>query len=89
MAYPPGQGKSGMYFMELWRGYLEEFAEREGDIEGQIIVGAYSSVEILTTLAQTLDRAGRFRDLIDQRITQFREADKQAGIFEDRLLRNG
>jgi hypothetical protein len=86
MIYPPGQGKSGNYLMKLWREYLGQYADREGDVEGQIIVGANYTVEILTALSRTLDGKRRYKDLIDQRITLFREGTKQAGVFEDRLL---
>ena len=86
MVYPPGQGKSGQYLMELWRGYLEQYADSEGDVEGQIIVGANFTVEILTALSQTLDSENRYRELIDQRIDLFQEGKRRAGTFEDRLL---
>jgi len=86
MFYPAGQGKSGDQLMELWRQYLERYADREGNIEGQIIVGAYSTVEILSVLSQTLDGDDLYRDLIDQRIALFEEGRRRAEIFEDCLL---
>jgi hypothetical protein len=86
MVYPPGQGKSGRYLMKLWRRYLEKYADMDGDIEGQIIVGANLTVEILTALSRTLDGNDRYKDIIDQRIAIFRTGTKQARIFEDRLL---
>jgi hypothetical protein len=86
MIYPPGQGKSGDYLMKLWREYLEQYADREGDVEGQIIVGANYTVEILTAFSRTLDGKKRYKALIDQRITLFREGTRRAGVFEDRLL---
>ncbi|MBN2319649.1 MAG: hypothetical protein JXR49_11255 [Acidobacteria bacterium] len=72
--------------MNLWRKYLERYADLDGDVEGQIIVGANFTVEILTALSRTLDGGDRYKDLIDQRIAIFHEGTKQAGIFEDRLL---
>jgi len=72
--------------MKLWREYLEQYADREGDIEGQVIVGANCTVEILTALSRTLDGKKRYKEIIDQRIALFYEGNKQAGAFEDRLL---
>jgi len=86
MVYPPGEGESGQYLMQLWREYLESYADREGDIEGQIIVGANCTVEILSALSHTLDGDNLYRDLIDQRTAIFRQGNKQAEAFEDRLL---
>jgi hypothetical protein len=86
MTYPPGQGKSGSYLMQLWRDYLESYADREGDIEGQVIVGADFTVEILTALARTLDGENLYQDLIDERSALFQEGLRQAEVFEDRLL---
>ena len=59
--------------MQLWRDYLEQYADREGDVEGQTIVAAYSTVEVLTCLSRTLDKKDRYRDIIDQRIALFHE----------------
>ncbi len=86
MVYPPGQGKSGNFLMNLWRKYLEEYADRDGDVEGQIVAGANSTVEILTSLCRTLDGRDRYKDVIDQRIAIFEEGTRQAAVFEDRLL---
>jgi hypothetical protein len=86
MIYPPGQGKSGNYLMKLWREYLEQYADQEGNVEKQIITGANFSVEILTALSRTLDGKKRYRNLIDQRTALFQEGTRQAGIFEHRLL---
>ncbi|MBN2241908.1 MAG: hypothetical protein JW793_04395 [Acidobacteria bacterium] len=86
MAYPPGQGKSGDFLMYLWRRYLEEYADRDGDVEGQIVAGANSTVEILTALSRTLDGGNRYRDVIDQRCAIFNEGTRRAVLFEDRLL---
>lgn len=86
MVYPPGQGKSGNYLMKLLREYLELYADKEGDVEEQIIVGANCTVEILTALSRTLDGTEQYKELIDQRIALFHEGNRQAGVFEDRLL---
>lgn len=86
MVYPPGQGKSGSHLMNIWRKYLEQYADLDGNAEGQIIVGANSTVEILTALSRTLDGGDRYKDVIDQRIAIFNEGTIRAGIFEDRLL---
>lgn len=86
MVYPPGQGKSGPFMMQLWRDYLEQYADKEGDIEGQTIVAAYHSVEILTALSRTLDRQDRHKALIDQRILIFQNGTERASTYRDRLL---
>jgi hypothetical protein len=86
MAYPPGQGKSGQYLMRLWREYLEQYADKEGDIKGQSITAAYYTVEILTSLSRTLDKTDRYKELIDQRISLFREGGRQADNFLDCMI---
>jgi hypothetical protein len=86
MAYPPGEGKSGQQLMRLWREYLEQYADREGDVEGQIIVAAYHTVEVLTALSNALDRTRRYKELISQRISFFREGSRRAEIFTDCLI---
>jgi len=86
MTYPPGQGKSGQELMRLWRDYLEQYADREGDIEGQSIIAAYHTVEILTLLSRTLDASNRFSDLIDERHSLFSEGCKRAESFLDCLI---
>jgi hypothetical protein len=86
MIYPPGQGQSGQQLMQLWRDYLEQYADREGDAEGQAIVAAYSVVEVLTWLSRTLDKNSRYEDLIDQRIALFREGSRNAENFLDCLI---
>lgn len=86
MVYPPGQGKSGEYLMQLWRDYLEQFAESEGNVRQQIIVASYHAAEVFGSLSLTLDREGRLRQLIDQRIGLFREGSRRAGTFEDCLI---
>ncbi|MEJ2111259.1 MAG: hypothetical protein P8Z37_15375 [Acidobacteriota bacterium] len=86
MVYPPGKGKSGNYHMQLWREYLGEYADREGNTEGQVIVGANFTVEILTSLARRLDSDDIYKDLIDQRIELFHTGQRRAETFEDQLL---
>jgi hypothetical protein len=86
MVYPPGQGKSGDYLMQLWRDYLEQYAESEGDVHKQIIVGSYHAAEVFAALSMTLNREGRYRDLIDQRVGYFREGKRRARDFEDCLI---
>jgi hypothetical protein len=86
MTYPPGQGKSGQHLMKLWREYLEQYADKEGDAEGQAITAAYYAVEILASLSSTLDRNDRYRKLIDQRLAFFREGSKLADNYLDCLI---
>jgi hypothetical protein len=86
MVYPPGQGKSGQHLMELWREYLEKFADSEGKPEDQTIIGAYQAAEVLIALSQTLDSDHRYKELIDQRLYYFHEGISQARDFKDCLL---
>jgi hypothetical protein len=86
MTYPPGQGKSGQRLMTLWRDYLEQYADKEGNAESQSIVGAYKSVEILHAFSRILDRENRYKQLIDQRHSLFETASRQAESFPDCLL---
>ena len=72
--------------MALWRDYLEGYAEREGDVEGQTVVAAYKAVEALNVLCRILDRNGRYKDLIDQRLYYFQEAARRAEDFVDCLI---
>ena len=72
--------------MQLWRDYLEQYADREGEAEGQAIVAAYHSVEVLTCLSRTIDKDERYESLIEQRITLFREGSRRAENFEDCLV---
>ena len=39
MIYPPGEGKSGKYLMQVWRDYLEAYADGEGNVENQVLAG--------------------------------------------------
>ncbi len=86
MVYPPGQGKSGEYLMRLWRRYLEQFAEKEGDLEAQIVIGSYHAAEVFGFLSQSLDRSGKFGPLISERLEYFREGAQRAKVFDDRLV---
>lgn len=72
--------------MRLWRQYLEEYAEAEGDLERQIVGSAYRAAEVLAVLSRTMDRGGRFADVIDQRSGYFDEGGRRAELFEDRLI---
>lgn len=86
MIYPPGEGKSGKYLMQVWREYLEAYADSEGDVEGQILAGADRAAEILSAFSRTLDGEDNYRELIEQRSSIFEEGRRRARAFEDRLL---
>ncbi len=86
MVFPPGQGKSGPELMHLWRQYLEQYAENEGRIEEQIVVGSYHAAEVIGFLATTLDREGRLHDLIEERARFFRDGARRAEVFNDHLV---
>ncbi len=72
--------------MEIWRLYLEQLADLEGNVEGQIVSAAYHAAEVFGILSQTLDREGKERELIEQRIGYFRDASRRAEAFGDRLV---
>jgi hypothetical protein len=86
MVYPPGEGKSGQQLMKLWRDYLEGYADKEGDVEGQTVLAAYQAVEALNALSRTLDREDRYKELIDKRISYFHEGSRNAESFIDCLI---
>jgi hypothetical protein len=86
MVYPPGQGKYGELLMGLWRRYLEQYAEQEGNAQGQIVAASYHAAEVFGLLSLTLDRDRKFRSVIDQRMEVFREAASKASAFEDCLV---
>lgn len=86
MIYPPGQGQFGQHLMQLWRDYLEQYADGEGDAEAQAIVAAYNSVEVLTSFSRIIDKNNRYKDLIDQRIALFREGSRNTDNFFDCLI---
>ncbi len=72
--------------MQLWRDYLEQYADKEGDVYGQTVVAAYSAVEVFAALSRTLDRTDRYRRLIDQRSSLFHEGVRHASDFRDCLI---
>jgi len=72
--------------MELWRRYLEQLAESEGDAERQIIIGSYHAAEIFGFLSLSLDRSQKHRDLILARLEHFRAGSLRANEFEDCLV---
>jgi len=72
--------------MDLWRRYLEQYAEHEGQVEDQIIVASCHTVEVFCSLSKILDRDDKVRELVDQRLEVFQENSSDAEIFEDRLL---
>jgi len=72
--------------MELWREYLEQFADHEGNVDAQIIVAAYHAADVFGLLSKTLDRDGNDQALIEQRIAYFREASRRAEVFGDCLV---
>ena len=72
--------------IQLWREYLEQYADHEGDVKQQIIGAAYHSAEIFGLLSRTLDRLGRYRALIDERVAAFEAGSNRAEDFEDSIL---
>ncbi len=86
MVFPPGQGKMGQPLMQLWRGYLEQYAEGEGNVERQIIAASYNAAEIFGVLSKILDREERNRALIEQRTLIFQAGKDRASAFDDCLL---
>ena len=72
--------------MRLWRDYLGQYADKEGDVEGQTIAAAYSTVEVLTCLSRMFDKKVRYRDIIDQRIALFHEGSLNSENFLDSLI---
>lgn len=86
MVYPPGQGKSGPYLMQLWRRYLEQYADHEGSVEEQVVVALYHAAEIFGLLALTLDRGEKYRKVTEQRIGFFEQGSQQARTFGDCLV---
>jgi hypothetical protein len=72
--------------MRLWRDYLEQYADKEGAVEDQTVVAAYSAVEVLTCLSRMLDKKGRYKDIIDQRIALFHEGSLHCENFSECLI---
>ena len=86
MVFPPGQGKSGQRLMQLWREYLEQYADSEGKPENQTAIGAYQAAEVLISFSQTMDGDQRYKQVIDERLYYFREGSKRAKDFKDCIL---
>ena len=74
------------HLIRVWRNYLEQFADHEGDVKRQIIVAAHHGAEIFGLLCRTLDRSGRYRALIDERTAGFEMSSGSTEDFEDSLL---
>ncbi len=72
--------------MALWRQYLEQYAEHEGRVDEQIVVGSYHAAEVFGSLTLTLDREGKQKDLIDERVRYLREGARRAEVFNDHLV---
>jgi hypothetical protein len=86
MTRTQGREQSREYLMTLWRRYMEQSANNEGDVEAQIVVAAYHAAEVLGFLSATLDREGRLRALIDERLAQFGEGSRRAEGFGNCLV---
>ncbi len=78
--------ESTPYLMELWRRYLEQYADHEGSVEEQVVVASYHAAEVLGQLASILDRKGKYAQLIKQRTGFFRQGSEQAELFGDCLV---
>jgi hypothetical protein len=72
--------------MALWRRYLEEFAEAEPDVEAQVVVAAYHTVEVFGALGLLLDRERHLRPLIEARNGYFRKGVERAATFDEKLM---
>ncbi len=72
--------------MKLWRSYLEQIAEHDGDAQAQIIAAAYHAAELFGFLSLSLDREQKFRGLIQTRLELFREGRRRAQGFDDSLV---
>lgn len=72
--------------MHLWRQYLEQYAEHEGSAEEQIVVASYHAAEVFGVLCETLDREGKLKSLIEERVRYFREGSRRAEAFSDHLV---
>ncbi len=85
MTDPTGRGPSGGSLEALGRAYLEAYAKREGDVRGQILLGADGAAGVLSILARTLGGAPACGDLVDERIGRLEQGRRGARSFEDRL----
>jgi len=72
--------------MRLWRRYLEQLAEHEGDVERQIIIGSSHAAEIFGFLSLSLDREQKYQALILERLEHFRAGSLRAKDFGDCLV---
>ncbi len=72
--------------MTMWRDYLEQFAEREGDVPAQVVVASYHTAELFGFLSLSLDRDGKLGKLIEARLEHFREGSRRARQFDDCLV---
>ncbi len=72
--------------MTMWRSYLEQFAECEGDVPAQVVVASYHAAELFGFLSLSLDRDRKLRNLIESRLEHFREGKRIASGFEDCLV---
>jgi hypothetical protein len=72
--------------MQLWRRYLEQYADHEGSIEEQVVVASYHAAEVFGLLALTLDREEKYRTVTEQRIGFFDRGSEQARVFGDCLV---
>lgn len=72
--------------MRLWRKYLEQFAERDGDVEAQIVVASYHAAELFGFLSLSLDRDQKLKTLIAERLEHFRIGSQKAEGFENCLV---
>lgn len=80
-----GQGQSDD-LLNLWRDYLEQYADREGDVAGQTVAAAYHAVEVFTAFSRALDYDDKYKELIDERISLFHEGIRRAANFENSLI---
>ncbi|NWG12012.1 MAG: hypothetical protein HXY20_00580 [Acidobacteria bacterium] len=78
--------KSATHLMELWRRYLEQYADHEGSVEEQVVVASYHAAEVLGRLTSILDREGKYARVIEQRTGYFRQGSQQAELFGDCLI---
>jgi hypothetical protein len=72
--------------MQVWRRHLEQFAERDGDAEAQIVTASYDAAELFGFLSLSLDRGRRLRGLIEERLEHFREGARRAEGFGNCLV---
>ncbi len=86
MTHPPARHDPSLPLMEIWRRYLEQYADHEEDAAAQALVAAHHAFEILTALARILDPRERYRALIDRRAAIFAQGRLEARTHPDRML---